>query len=729
MYKKSVMETEAIAACHGIAPRQIAVASGNMLLHFIFPTQTGTMANAARKILVTCALPYANGSIHLGHMLEHIQADIWVRYQRLRGNTIHFICADDAHGTPIMLKAQQLGITPEQMIAEVSTEHQADFAGFGISFDNYHSTHSDENRELASLIYTRLRDGGYIKSRGISQLFDPEKSMFLPDRFVKGTCPKCKAVDQYGDNCDVCGATYSPTELINPKSAVSGATPVMKETEHFFFDLPQFADMLQNWTTSGALQEEMANKLKEWFESGLQQWDITRDAPYFGFEIPDAPGKYFYVWLDAPIGYMGSFKNLCAKRPELDFDAFWSKESDAELYHFIGKDILYFHTLFWPAMLEGAGFRKPSNVFVHGYVTVNGAKMSKSKGTFIKAGTYLQHLDPEYLRYYYAAKLNSRIDDLDLNLDDFVARVNADVVNKLVNLASRTAGFISKRFDGQLAATNTEPTLYSEFVAARERIAEAYEAREFSRAIRDIMALADIANRYVDEKAPWVIAKQEGREVELQEVCTVSLNLFRVLMTYLQPVLPQLAERSAAFLQTSLSWDGIDAPLLAHSIAPFKALFSRIDPKKIEEMVSASKEDLVAEASKTQGSKSQHQSAPGKDTTEIEPIAPEIAYDDFAKLDLRIARIVNAELVADADKLLKLQLDIGGETRQVFAGIRSAYDPATLVGKLTVMVANLAPRKMRFGMSEGMVLAAGPGGKELYILEPHDGAQPGMRVK
>lgn len=687
------------------------------------------MAHAARKILVTCALPYANGSIHLGHMLEHIQADIWVRYQRMRGNTIHFICADDAHGTPIMLKAQQLGITPEQMIADVSKEHQADFAGFAISFDNYHSTHSDENRELASLIYTRLRDSGYIKSRGISQLYDPEKGMFLPDRFVKGTCPKCKAPDQYGDNCDVCGATYSPTELIDPRSAVSGAAPVMKETEHFFFDLPQFETMLKAWITSGALQEEMANKLAEWFESGLQQWDITRDAPYFGFEIPDAPSKYFYVWLDAPIGYMGSFRNLCNKRSDLSFEEYWDKDSQAELYHFIGKDILYFHSLFWPAMLEGASFRKPTNVFVHGYVTVNGAKMSKSKGTFVKANTYLQHLDPEYLRYYYAAKLNNRIDDLDLNLDDFVARVNADVVNKLVNLASRTASFITKRFDGQLAAELSEQALFSEFAAAKERIAEAYEHREFSRAIREIMALADIANRYVDEKAPWVMAKQEGKEAELQEVCTVSLNLFRVLMTYLKPVLPQLAERSEAFLGTTLSWDGVETPLLNHTIAPFKALFSRIDPKKIEEMVNASKEDLLAETSKSQGSKSQHQAAPGKDNVEVEPIADEIAYDDFAKIDLRIARIVNAELVEGADKLLKLQLDIGNETRQVFAGIRSAYEPAALIDKMTVMVANLAPRKMRFGMSEGMVLAAGPGGKDLYILEPGDGAQPGMRVK
>ena len=676
------------------------------------------MATAARKILVTCALPYANGSIHLGHMLEHIQADVWVRYQRLRGNTIHFICADDAHGTPIMLKSQQLGMTPEQMIAEVSTEHQADFAGFGISFDNYHSTHSDENRELASLIYTRLRDGGYIKSRGISQLFDPEKSMFLPDRFVKGTCPKCKAPDQYGDNCDVCGATYSPTELINPKSAVSGATPVMKETEHFFFDLPQFSDMLKAWTTSGALQEEMANKLSEWFESGLQQWDITRDAPYFGFEIPDAPGKYFYVWLDAPIGYMSSFKNLCQKRPELDFNEFWSKESTAELYHFIGKDILYFHSLFWPAMLEGAGFRKPSNVFVHGYVTVNGAKMSKSKGTFIKAGTYLQHLDPEYLRYYYAAKLNNRIDDLDLNLEDFVARVNADVVNKLVNLASRNAGFIAKRFDGKLADVCSEPELYNEFASARASIADAYEAREFSRAIREIMALADKANRYVDDKAPWVIAKQEGADAQLQDVCSVGINLFRVLMAYLKPVMPHLAERAEAFLGETLSWDGVAKPLTNHQLAPFKALFSRIEPAKVEAMVEASKEDLAKEqAPKATG--------PLAD----DPISETISYEDFAKIDLRVALIKKAEAVPEAEKLLKLQLDIGGETRQVFAGIKSAYNPEDLEGKLTVMVANLAPRKMRFGMSEGMVLAAGPGGKDLWILEPQEGAQPGMRVK
>lgn len=670
-------------------------------------------------MLVTCALPYANGSIHLGHMLEHIQADIWVRYQRMRGHQVHFVCADDAHGTPIMLKAQQLGITPEEMIAAVSKEHQADFAGFNISFDNYHSTHSDENRELAELIYGRLQAGGKIKSRTISQLFDPEKSMFLPDRFVKGTCPKCKSPEQYGDNCDSCGATYSPTELIDPKSAVSGATPVMKDSEHFFFDLPQFEKWLAEWVRgSGAIQEEMANKMQEWFESGLQQWDITRDAPYFGFEIPGAPGKYFYVWLDAPIGYMASFKNLCNKRGDIDFDSYWKADSEAELYHFIGKDIAYFHCLFWPSMLEGAGFRKPTKVNVHGYVTVNGAKMSKSKGTFIKASTYLNHLDPECLRYYYAAKLNSRIDDLDLNLEDFVQRVNADVVNKLVNLASRNAGFIAKRFGGKLAATCAEPELYAEFANARTAIAEAYESREFSRAIREIMALADKANRYVDDKAPWVIAKQEGADAELQAVCSVGINLFRVLMAYLKPVMPLLAERAEAFLAETLSWDGIEMPLVDHTVAPFKALFSRIEPAKIEAMIEASKEDLAKEqAPKASG--------PLVD----DPISETISYDDFAKIDLRVALIKKAEAVPEADKLLKLQLDIGGETRQVFAGIKSAYNPEDLEGKLTVMVANLAPRKMRFGMSEGMVLAAGPGGKDLWILEPQEGAQPGMRVK
>lgn len=680
------------------------------------------MAADPRKMLVTCALPYANGSIHLGHMLEHVQADIWVRYQRLRGNEVHFICADDAHGTPIMLKAQQMGIEPEQMIADVSKEHQADFSGFDISFDNYHSTHSDENRELASHIYLTLKENGYIQTRTISQLFDPEKEMFLPDRFVKGTCPKCKSEEQYGDNCDNCGETYSPTDLINPKSAVSGATPVMKDSEHFFFDLPQFEEMLKEWTKSGALQKETSNKMQEWFESGLHQWDISRDAPYFGFEIPGETGKFFYVWLDAPIGYMGSFKNLCDKRDDLNFDEFWAKDSSTELYHFIGKDIVYFHSLFWPAMLEGAGFRKPNNVFVHGYVTVNGAKMSKSKGTFVKAATYLKHLDPECLRYYYAAKLNSRIDDLDLNLEDFTQRVNSDVVNKIVNLASRNAGFIAKRFDGKLSSTFSEPELYAEFVGAADRIAQAYEAREFSRAIREITALADKANQYIDEKAPWVVAKQEGKDQELQDICSVGINLFRVLIAYLKPVMPQLAERTEGFLNETLTWECIAQPLVDHDVTKFKALFTRIDPVKVAAMVEASKVDAAADQAAKEAAQ------PAKGPLEEEPIEPEIEFDDFAKIDMRIAKIISCEEVPKANKLLKFQLDIGGETRQVFSGIKSAYKPEDLVGKHTVMVANLKPRKMKFGMSEGMILAAGPGGKEIWILEPHEGAQPGMRV-
>ncbi|PIJ50569.1 methionine--tRNA ligase [Erwinia sp. OLTSP20] len=677
------------------------------------------MTQVAKKIMVTCALPYANGSIHLGHMLEHIQADIWVRYQRMRGHTVYFICADDAHGTPIMLKAQQLGISPEQMIAEMSQEHQTDFAGFDISYDNYHSTHGEENRELSTLIYRRLKENGFIKNRTISQLYDPEKGMFLPDRFVKGTCPKCKAVDQYGDNCEVCGATYSPTELIEPKSVVSGATPVMRDSEHFFFDLPAFSEMLKAWTRSGALQEQVANKMQEWFESGLQQWDISRDAPYFGFEIPDAPGKYFYVWLDAPIGYMGSFKNLCDKRGDIDFDAFWKKDSSSELYHFIGKDIVYFHSLFWPAMLEGSGFRKPDNLFVHGYVTVNGAKMSKSRGTFIKASTWLKHLDADSLRYYYAAKLSSRIDDIDLSLEDFVQRVNADIVNKLVNLASRNAGFISKRFNGRLSAHLADPTLYKTFTDAAQSIGEAWHSREFSRAIREIMALADLANRYVDEQAPWVVAKQEGREADLQAICTMGINLFRILMSWLKPVLPKLSERAEAFLQSELSWDGIQQPLLDHSIAPFKALYSRIDMDKVTAMVEASKEEAAAATP-----------AAASGALADTPIQETITFDDFAKVDMRIARIVQAEFVAGSDKLLRLQLDLGGESRQIFSGIRAAYpDPSLLVGRLTIMVANLAPRKMRFGLSEGMVMAAGPGGKAIFLLSPDSGAQPGMQVK
>ncbi|TPW61834.1 methionine--tRNA ligase [Proteus mirabilis] len=675
------------------------------------------MSHVANKLLVTCALPYANGSIHLGHILEHIQADIWVRYQRMRGKEVHFICADDAHGTPIMLKAQQLGITPEAMIEEMSKEHQQDFAGFNISYDNYHSTHSEENRQLSTKIYLALKKNGHIKSKTISQLYDEEKGMFLPDRFVKGTCPKCKAPDQYGDNCEVCGSTYSPTELINPRSVVSGSTPVMRETEHYFFDLPAFSNMLQEWIRSGALQEQVANKMQEWFDSGLQQWDITRDAPYFGFEIPDAPGKYFYVWLDAPIGYMGSFLNLCEKRGDLSFDEFWNKESKTDLYHFIGKDIVYFHSLFWPAVLEGSEYRKPTNLFVHGYVTVNGAKMSKSRGTFITARAYLDHFDADCLRYYYAAKLSSRIDDIDLNLEDFVQRVNSDIVNKVVNLASRTAGFISKRFDGKLAANLDDAKLYQHFVDMQESIAQCFENREFGKAIREIMALADEANRYIDEKAPWVVAKQEGKEAELQAICTMGINLFRVLMTYLKPILPSLTERSEAFLQTELTWNALSQPLLNHEITKFKALFNRIEMDKANAMVEASKSTI----------------APVKEITDPladAPIQETIKFDDFAKIDMRIAEIKQADFVDGSDKLLKLILDLGGETRQVFSGIRSAYpDPKVLEGRLTVMVANLAPRKMRFGISEGMVMAAGPGGEDIFLLSPDSGAKPGHQVK
>ena len=673
-----------------------------------------------RKILITSALPYANGPIHLGHLLEYIQTDIWSRFQKARGHQCYYVCADDAHGTPIMLKAQQLGLTPEQMIAQTAVEHQADFADFLIGFDNYHSTHSPENQAFASEIYTKLDAGGYIKRRSISQLFDPEKQMFLPDRFVKGDCPKCGALDQNGDSCDVCGATYSPTELKNPKSVVSGATPVLKDSEHYFFDLPAFEQMLQEWTRGGALQSEMANKLQEWFKDGLQQWDISRDAPYFGFEIPGAPGKFFYVWLDAPIGYLASFKNYCDKTG-VDFNQFWQLDSDAEVYHFIGKDIIYFHSLFWPAMLHGAGYRKPTSVFAHGFVTVNGAKMSKSRGTFIKARTYLDHLNPEYLRYYFASKLTSGIVDLDLNLEDFSQKVNADLVGKVVNIASRCASFISKKFNGTLSANLAEPELFAEFITQGDSIAASFEEREYARAIRDIMALADKANQYIDAKAPWVLAKDDSKQQETLDVCSMGINLFRVLMHYLKPVLPAMAHEVEAFLNSELRWDHYQQPLLNHAINPFKALMQRVDPVKVQAMVDASKDNLQATAAPVV------QATPV--AADVEPIAPTINIDDFAKLDLRIARIVSAEHVEGADKLLRLQLDLGHEQRQVFAGIKAAYQPEQLVGRLTVMVANLAPRKMKFGMSEGMVMAAGPGGSEIFLLSPDEGATPGMRVK
>jgi len=665
-----------------------------------------------RTILVTSALPYANGSIHLGHMVETIQTDIWVRYQKLRGNNCLYVCADDAHGTAIMLRAEQLGLSPEQQIANISAEHQADFRDFMIGFDNYHSTHSPENEELSSLIYTRLKENGHIAVRPITQAYDPEKKLFLADRYVKGTCPKCKAPDQYGDNCENCSATYSPMELINPVSVVSGATPVAKDSDHFFFTLPEFTAFLKEWTRAGHLQDEVANKLAEWLDSGLQEWDISRDAPYFGFEIPGEPGKYFYVWLDAPIGYMASFKHLCERTENLNFDDYWGKDSSYELYHFIGKDIINFHALFWPSMLSDAGFRTPTKVCVHGFLTVDGKKMSKSRGTFINARTYLDFLQPEYLRYYYATKLTNTVDDLDLNLDDFVSRVNSDLVGKVVNIASRTAKFIQKS-GGVLSASIDNDALWQTFKLAENSIATHYENREFSRAMREIMSLADAANEYIAEQAPWSLAKQDGQEQKVIDVCSMGINCFAALMTYLKPVLPATAEAAEKFLNVSLDWSKPIEFLSEHTINTFKPLMTRVDSEKVQAMIDASKEEEPAQPEGWLGK---------------EPVAPEIEYGDFAKLDLRIALIANAEHVEGADKLLRLTLDLGGQTRNVFAGIKSAYSPEELIGKKTVMVANLKPRKMKFGMSEGMVLAAGPGGKELYILEPNEGAEPGMRV-
>ncbi|GAA6144105.1 methionine--tRNA ligase [Thalassolituus maritimus] len=694
-----------------------------------------------RKILVTSALPYANGSIHLGHLLEYIQTDIWVRFQKSRGHACTYVCADDAHGTAIMLRAEKEGLTPEEQIARVKAEHETDFADFQIAFDNFHSTHSEENRELSASIYKACRDKGHIATRSIKQLYDPVKELFLADRYIKGSCPKCSAEDQYGDNCEVCGATYTPAELQNPYSVISGATPVEKESEHFFFKLPDFQDFLKEWTRSGTLQDEVANKLAEWLDSGLQEWDISRDAPYFGFEIPDAPGKYFYVWLDAPIGYMASFKNLCDRRDDLDFDEYWNKDSKAEVYHFIGKDIINFHALFWPSMLTAADYRTPSAVHAHGFVTVNGAKMSKSRGTFIKARTYLNHLNPTYLRYYFAAKLSGSVDDFDLNLEDFVQRVNSDLVNKLINIASRTANFI-KKSGGVLSDQCVEEAMVNDFIQAGEQIAQHYENREFGRAMRDIMALADRANEYIQSKAPWVMSKEEGREQEVLDVCSVAVNLFRQLMTYLAPVMPELADKTCAFLNLdNLNWDSRTNILKGHSINKFKPMLSRAEMDKVTAILDETKTELAKENgtpapaqdqsnSKKQEKKQAKKSAkPALREDGNEVIADTIEFPDFAKVDLRIARIVKADHVEGADKLLALTLDIGnGETRNVFSGIKAAYSPEDLEGKLTVMVANLAPRKMKFGMSEGMVLAAGPGGSDIFLLEPHDGAQPGMRV-
>ncbi|MEH6709393.1 MAG: methionine--tRNA ligase [Alloalcanivorax venustensis] len=675
------------------------------------------MSEAPRKILVTSALPYANGPIHLGHLLEYIQTDIWVRFQKLRGEQCLYVCADDAHGTAIMLKAEEKGITPEQQIEQVKAEHERDFAAFQIRFDNYYSTHSPENKALSEMIFQRNKDAGYILEKTITQLYDPEKGMFLADRFVRGTCPKCKTADQYGDNCEACGATYSPSELIDPYSAVSGATPVEKETTQLFFDLPKFEPLLREWTRSGSLQEGVANKLQEWMED-LQPWDISREAPYFGFEIPGYPGKYFYVWMDAPVGYMASFQNLC-EREGINFDDYWKADSDAELYHFIGKDIINFHGLFWPAMLDGAGLRKPTAIFSHGFVTVNGAKMSKSRGTFIMARTYLDHLDPEYLRYYFAAKLNSRVDDFDLNLEDFAQRVNTDLVGKVVNIASRTGNFV-KKFGGRLGDDLDNPLLAREAQEAASRIAAFYEQREFSKAMREIMSLADHANGYIADKAPWSLAKEDGKEQEVLAICTTALNVFRLLVLYLKPVLPGLAERSEAFLDIPpLTWADAGTLLLDHPINKFKPLLSRVDMAHIEAMLADSRDTNPAASAGE---------AAAQDTPEEEDDT--ITIDDFLKVKLRAARIAKAAPVEGADKLLQLTLDVGelGE-RNVFAGIKSKYRPEDLEGRMVVLVANLAPRKMKFGVSEGMVLAAGPGGDDIFLLSPDDGAQPGMEVR
>ncbi len=695
-----------------------------------------------RKILVTSALPYANGSIHLGHLVEYIQTDIWVRFQKMRGNQCHYVCADDTHGTPIMLRAEKEGITPEQLIARVWQEHYDDFSAFHVQFDNYGSTNSNETKEYAQGIYRTLKANGLIEVRSIEQYYDPVKNMFLPDRFIKGECPKCHAKDQYGDNCEVCGAAYAPTDLIGPYSAVSGARSELRNSDHYFFRLS--ADscqrFLRDWTRGGALQAEASNKMQEWLgtegENKLSDWDISRDAPYFGFEIPDAPGKYFYVWLDAPVGYMGSFKQLCNKAG-IDFDAYWKQGSDAELYHFIGKDILYFHALFWPAMLQHAGYRTPTKLFAHGFLTVNGEKMSKSRGTFITARSYVDHVkNTEYLRYYYAAKLNGTMEDIDLNLDDFVAKVNSDLVGKYVNIASRCAGFISKKFGGKLGTSNAVATAEFQSAFFGGEIARSYEARDYSRALREIMRLADVANQYIAEKQPWALAKQEGKDTELHEVCSTALTLFRDLTLYLKPVLPALAAQVERFLGIEpLTWDGAWQALPAgHAINPYEHLAARLDPKLVEAMVAANKESLQpAPQSHSQtrhAEAQQHQAAPATATGAIAPIAETISIDDFGKIDLRVAKIVNADHVEGAEKLLKLTLDIGeAQPRTVFAGIKSAYDPEKLKGRLTVMVANLAPRKMKFGMSEGMVLAASGEAPGLYILSPDAGAQPGMRIK
>jgi len=667
-----------------------------------------------RRILVTSALPYANASIHLGYLFEAVQTDIWVRFQKLRGHECYYVCADDTHGTPVMLKAQSEGITPEALIERIHAEHRRDLADMLIGFDNYGSTHSPENKALCDRMYRTIRDSGFIDRRSVRQAYDDTVKMFLPDRYVKGTCPVCGTPDQYGDSCENCGSTYTPADLKNPISVISGTVPVERESEHYFFRLSAFEQSLAEWVKSGPVQQSVARKLDEWFLQGLKDWDISRDPPYFGFEIPDAPGKYFYVWFDAPIGYLASLTQLCA-RTGLNFDDFLAPDSKAELHHFIGKDILYFHTLFWPAVLQAAGMRRPTGVHVHGFVTINGQKMSKSRGTFITARRYLDNFKPEYLRYYFAAKLAPNIDDLDMNLDEFATRLNSDIVGKLVNIASRCAGFITKASGGALARELPEPELFAAFAAAGESIAAAYETRDTAAAMREVMALCDRANQYVDLRKPWALAKQPGTSAEVQGVCTLGLNLFRTLMVYLQPVLPEMAVKVQRFFQEpAWSWESAEAPLLGTSILPYEPLATRLDPKAVARLIEP--ESVAADAATLAAA------------TAVEGNL--ISIDDFLRVDLRVAKVLTAELIAGADKLLKLRVDVGelGE-REIVAGIRAAYDPASLVGRSIVVVANLEPRKMRFGTSQGMMLAAGPGGKDIFALSPDAGATPGMRVK
>ena len=673
----------------------------------------------SRKLFITSALPYANGALHLGHMLEHTQSDIWARVNRAMGRQVRYLCAEDSHGAPIMLRAEKEGVSPEEFVAGTRKEHWEVLQGFNISYDHYHTTHSPENEFMVQRIYNKLKENGHIDTKVVEQLFDPEKKMFLADRFIKGECPKCHEPDQYGDNCEHCAATYNATEVINPRSTISGATPIIKESLHYFVNLKNFEEMLKDWMDQGALQDQVINKLKEWFEMGLQSWDISRDAPYFGFKIPDTEDKYFYVWLDAPVGYLGCLKYVCEQNGE-DLEDWIASDANTQMVHFVGKDILDFHSLFWPAMLHGSGIKVPDSVYVHGFVTVNGSKMSKSRGTFINASTYLKHFKPDYLRYYYAAKLSDKIVDLDLNLEDFVTKVNSDLVGKIVNIASRCAGFIKKKFDGKLSAELHNPELYQTFIDSSQEISDLFLARKYSKAIKIIMTLADSANQYISDMEPWQAIKDDNKQEEVHQVCSTGINLFRVLITWLSPVVTDTATKASEFLNTDVNnWDGINSPLLNHEINKFKPLITRIEMTSVEAMIEDSKEDLQAIEDEPQIT------GPLAD----DPISDEISFDDFAKIDLRIAKIVDAQHVKGADKLLQLTLDLGGLTKNVFAGIKSAYAPEDLIGKNTVMVANLAPRKMRFGLSEGMVLAAGPGGEDLYILEPNTGAKPGMRVK